>query len=115
MPIRILSEAPHPWGDYGDILAQGMAGESARAPDGGLELERTGPFVPPITFPAMSVIVVTDEFRSQLEQSGLSGSPLRRVQKSGFVRLNWHQWNQSGPAPPVFPDSGEPEDYVFGG
>jgi hypothetical protein len=113
MPIKILDGAPHPWGDYGDILVQGMADHLGRAADGGLELERTGPLVPPITFPGISVVVVTSDFRSRLEQSGLGGFTFRPVHKTRIVHLDWHQWDQNAPEPPVFPDSGEPEDYVL--
>ena len=113
MPIKTLDAAPHPWGDYGDILAHGMTDPLERAPDGGLELERTGPFVPPITFPAVSVIVVTDDFRRRLEQSGLGGFTFRPVHKTRIVRLHWHEWDADAPEPPQLPDSGEPEDYVL--
>ncbi len=113
MPIKILDRAPHPWGDYGDILVHGMADAQGRAADGALELERAGPFVPPITFPGIPAIVVSDDFRKQLEPSGLTGFTFRPVRKARIVLLKWHAWDQDTPEPLEFPDSGEPEDYVL--
>jgi len=113
MPIKIIDAPPHPWGDYGDILVHGMADAQGRAPDGALELERTGPFVPPITFPGSPAIVVSDDFRGQLKASGLTGFTFRLVRKARIVLLEWHAWDQHTPEPLEVPDSGEPEDYVL--
>jgi hypothetical protein len=42
-------EAPEaPWGDYGSILQHGMTAHLGRNPEGLAQLERTGPFIPPI-------------------------------------------------------------------
>jgi hypothetical protein len=102
----------HPWGDYHDILMHGMSCHLGR--DGGLiQLERTGPFVPPISFPGIGDIVVTDEFRRRLETSGLAGLRFAKVIKKLIVRSDWHTWDQTAGQPPQFPDSGEPEDYVL--
>ena len=108
MPIKILAAPPHAWGDYGDILVHGMADAQERAADGALELERTGPFVPPITFPGIPAVVVSDPFRRQLEPSGLTGFTFRAVHKTRIVRLEWHSWDQQALEPLEFPESGEP-------
>jgi hypothetical protein len=107
-------EAPEvPWGDYGAILAHGM---TAHLPEVGglLQLERTGPYVPPITFPAGSDIVVTAAARTLLEASGLTGFDFRRVIKARIVRSAWETWDRSAPEPLEYPESGEPEDYILG-
>jgi hypothetical protein len=54
--IYILREAGAPWGDYGNILVHGMSAHAGRSMDGRIRLERTGPFVPPITFPGIGDI-----------------------------------------------------------
>ena len=40
------------WGDYGDVLVNGLVhNDLDRHPGESLKLSRTGPFMPPITFP----------------------------------------------------------------
>jgi hypothetical protein len=72
MTIYILRNAEMPWGDYGNILLSGMTSHLDRK-NGLLQLERTGPFVPPLTISGISEIVVTNAFKQQLEKSSLSG------------------------------------------
>ena len=109
-----LVERPeHPWGDYGDILTHGMSfrddGESDR-----LRLERTGPFIPPITFPGIGDIVVTSRFRNLLETSGLKGVRFEPVTKNLIVQSDWHTWDQDADEPAGYPVDGEPERYIHG-
>ena len=101
-----------PWYDYGDILVQGMSSHLDRH-NGLLQLERTGPFVPPITFPGLGDVVVTDDFKTQLETSDLTGIAFRPVIKARIVRIDWHEWSRDQEEPPEYPTSGEPEDYVL--
>jgi hypothetical protein len=101
-----------PWGDYSDILIGGMSDHLGRK-DGLIQLERTAPYVPPISFPGVSAIVVTDAFRRQLESSELAGLRFQPVIKSHIVRLDWHTWDRSADEPPEYPESGEPEDYIL--
>ena len=82
--IYILDlNVPMPWGDYGGILAHGMG---KRSDKGEFELERVGPFVPPISFP-FGAIIVTDAFKKELETSGLTGLAYRHVVKTRIVSL----------------------------
>ena len=71
---------PALWGDYGDVLIHGFAG-GLEEQGGILEIERTGPFVPPITLPmpASQNLIVTDEFRKQLESGELGQLREREV------------------------------------
>jgi hypothetical protein len=62
--IRARSVTTSDWGDYGDMLQHGMA---HRRTDGRLALERTGPYVPPITMPGIGDVVVTSDTRKLLE------------------------------------------------
>jgi hypothetical protein len=101
-----------PWGDYGSILFHGMSCYSDRE-DGLIQLERTGPFIPPISFPA-SDIIITAAFRQQLESAGLTGLCLRPVIKHLIVASEWHLWDRSAEDPAFYPNSGEPEDYILG-
>ena len=101
------------WGDYGDILQHGMTAHLPRL-GGRLSLERTGPYIPPITLPGIGDIVLTSEARELLEGSELSGFSFVPVEKTLIVELHWEAWNLNAHEPPEFPDSGEPEDQVLG-
>jgi hypothetical protein len=81
--------------------------------DGLFLLERTGPYVPPISMP-YDAIIVTDEFRKLLERSALTGFTFRPVIKSRIVHLDWHNWDKTAEEPEEYPTSGEPEDYILG-
>lgn len=98
-----------PWGDYGDILHHGDAWRDEQS--GLLKLGRTGTFVPPISFPGLPGIVITDSFRAILETSKLTGFTFRPVIKHHIVDLNWSEWKSD--EPDFYPESGEPEDYIY--
>jgi hypothetical protein len=100
------------WGDYGDILQHGMTAHLART-RGRLSLERTGPYMPPITFPGIGDVVLTSPGRKLLETSGLSGFSFQPVNKTRIVDLPWQQWDLTKDEPPQYPTSGEPEDYIL--
>ena len=118
MPVHIFridrrSIIPGNWGDYGDVLQHGVA--SHQPTEGGaLALERTGPYIPPITFPGTGDIVLTSPARQLLEHSELRGFSFRAVAKVLTVELSWEQWDLTAPEPKRLPDSGEPEDYILG-
>jgi len=111
--ISERSIIPGEWGDYGDILQQGMGAHSEGA-DGRLQLERTGPYIPPITFPGFGGFVLTSVARDLLEGSGLIGYSFRPVDKKLIVELHWEDWDLNAPEPRDYPESGEPEDYILG-
>jgi hypothetical protein len=111
--IRARSIVPRGWGDYGYILQHGMAAHSPTA-DGRLSLERTGPYIPPITLPGIGDVVLTSEAQKLLESSALSGFSFLRVVKTVIVELHWETWNLKAEEPAQFPESGEPEDYILG-
>ena len=111
--IESRSIIPEKWGDYGHILQHGMTSHLRRV-GGLLALERTGPFIPPITLPGIGDVVLTSAARQLLESSGLNGFDFRRVEKVLTVELHWENWDLTADEPPRYPDSGEPEDYVLG-
>ena len=100
------------WGDYAAILLHGMTAHLGRR-GGSLQLERTGPFVPRITFPGVGDIVLTEVARQEAEAE-LPSLSFRRVWSTRIVRLDWSAWDAALEEPPVFPETGEPEDYILG-
>jgi hypothetical protein len=107
----MLSATPWPWGDYGHVLVHGISRHLGRD-DGTLQLERTGPFVPPITLPTVAEIVVTEALRRDMEAEGLTGATFRPVRLARAVRLDWERWDRSAPLP-QHPPTGEPESFVL--
>jgi hypothetical protein len=107
-----LDNSLMPWGDYGAILLSGMVCYRDREQDS-LQLERTGPFVPPITDSGSGSFIVTEVFKQKLEQSGLTGFTFKSVIKKRIVKLDWHLWDRELGEPPLYPAGGEPEDYIL--
>jgi hypothetical protein len=64
---------------------------------------------------AVSSIVVTNVIRNGLEQSGLTGFSFVPVVKEKIVHLDWHLWDQQSPYPTVYPEGGEPGNYIDAG
>jgi hypothetical protein len=79
-----------------------------------LALERSGPYIPPITLPGIGDIVLTCEARKLLESSGLTGFSFLPVEKARIVELHWETWDLDAAQPAEFPESDEPEDYILG-
>ena len=113
--IYIMNGPDAPWGDYGSILIRGMSAHLGRkgGEDGPIQLERTGPFVPPITFPGRGDIVVTDEMKQEMENAGFRGITFRPVEKTHIARVPWHEWDLTASEPEYYPEGGEPEGYIL--
>ncbi len=99
-----------PWGDYGDVLAHGFANLSEDRSK--LELQRTGPFVPPFTQPSRSYVVVTESFLSQLRNAGLTGFTTIPVVVTKSPKIDWREWQPYGEKEMKYPAGGEPENYI---
>lgn len=106
------SVIPGGWGDYGDILQHGMTAHLGRE-NGMLCLERTGPYMPAVTFPGLGTVLLTAEARSLLEAGGFPGVSYLSVVKKRIVELHWEKWNLEASEPTEYPESGEPENYVL--
>jgi len=111
------------WGDYGDVLISGYARRATD--DGPIALHRTGPFLPPISFPWIAsetghALIVSAEFKQHLADLKLAGLTFREARKTRIIPLSWEQWNRSARLPwdpaarirGVRPDGGEPENYL---
>jgi hypothetical protein len=105
---RLMRPEP-PWGDYGDVLIHGMA---SRSKTGELELQRSGPFVPPISQPGKRV-VVTSVFLGELRESTLKGFEVGPVTKKRIPKIDWHDWEPFGTKAMKYPAGSEPENYLL--
>ncbi|HUG69810.1 MAG TPA: hypothetical protein VMM76_18805 [Pirellulaceae bacterium] len=107
---------PRPvWGGYGATLIHGkLAGQfDGRFRSGErLRLVRSGPFMPPVTFPHFEMLV-SDKMKSAMEASGFLGVSFREVSKTHIPQIDWHEWDLQAENPRYYPKSGEPEDYLF--
>ncbi|MEM6421786.1 MAG: hypothetical protein AAF698_04285 [Pseudomonadota bacterium] len=113
--FRVKPEAP--WGDYGNILAHGMTGPGSclqRDRVKVVTLERSGPFVPPVTQPHWGVIVVSEAAMHVIEAAGLTGCKFVPVEVVRCVKLAWEEWDLDADEPQRYPAQGEPENYVLG-
>lgn len=101
-----------PWGDYGHILRNGLLAPYQEGGSPVVEVERTGPFIPPITFP-FDAIVVTESTKEHMETDCFTGLQFARARYVKVVRLDWHKWDALAPEPQRYPASGEPENYII--
>jgi hypothetical protein len=115
MAIRIwaVTACDAPWGDYGAILIGGLSAHRDRV-GGRIQLERTGPFVPPISLPGLGDVIATSNARARITSAALTGCVFLPVDKIRVTRVVWANWDTTEPLPPDLPASGEPEDYVLG-
>ena len=100
------------WGDYGSILINGMSRHLPRK-DNVIQLERTGPFIPPITLPGVLDIVVTSDIKSELEASSFTQLTFAPVVKVRIVEYHWEHWDLTSEKPAEYPETGEPENYIL--
>ncbi len=100
------------WGDYGSILIKGMSRHLPRK-DNLIQLERTGPFIPPITLPGIGDIVATSDLKNELEASDLARLSFAPFLRARIVEYHWEQWDVTSENPGEYPESGEPEDYIL--
>lgn len=108
-----IESAKSPWGDYGGVLVNGLIEATKSIGLQVIRVSRTGPYVPPLTQP-FGLIIVTDEFRRELEASQLTGFGFLQTQYGKVIRLDWQTWSTDTDEPMSYPETGEPEDYILG-
>lgn len=112
MPDYYTVHPAAPWGDYGRVLAHGLARQTS---EGAWAIERCGPFVPAVTMPRADLVVATNTLRQAAQASELLGLDFAPVIKAKIVRLDWHTWDATAQEPASYPRGGEPEAYVQAG
>lgn len=107
MRVFLVRKVDHRWGDYGAILMHGFGMWDGHI----LVLERTGPYVPPVTIVDWK-LVLTNEARRSVDDSGLT-IRWAEVDKKHITEVGWRSWDQEGEWPAVMPPNGTPENYVL--
>jgi len=114
-PYRTTTCNPATYGATTDPSSSTALSAHLGRKGGVLQLERTGPFVPPISLPGVGDVVVTAKFRQAMKDSGvLRGVRFSEVMKARIVRLEWHTWDLRTKEPRAYPKGGEPEEYILG-
>ncbi len=69
--------------------------------------------MPSMTLPGGHDLIVNDSVRKHL--AVIDGLKFKSVIKARIVLLEWHRWDADfdSDEPPVYPPSGEPEDYII--
>ena len=106
-----FARTSHKWGDFGSILTHGMIESEIGAVN--VCLRRVGPYVPDLSLPSPSFVVVTDMMKGKIEASGLSGATFARVEKAHIVNFDWMKAGLELSEPPFFPPNGEPAGYLL--
>jgi hypothetical protein len=101
---------PDVWGGYGTML---ISGDAERNHNGQLLVYRTGPYMPPITLPGMNWVVVSDEFRTMLKSSVLTGLTFHPAIKHRIVELRWEHWDRHEEMPDLPTEYGPPIDLLL--
>jgi hypothetical protein len=91
------------------MLFHGMASRSGTSK---LELERTGPFIPPITQPGTFVVITAALFQ-ELKASGLKRFEIGPVTKKRITMVDWREWEPFGTKEMKYPAGNEPENYIL--
>ena len=103
-----------PWGGMGDVLIHGFLWNE-HIPDV-YELVRTGPFVPPISFPSRTC-VITDTVKNDLQATGFLGLELSELSLGKVVESDWHLRDRTQEFDySMVPDDdaiSEPEDLIL--
>ena len=103
------------WGDYGNILMTGLCAVRDKR-TGHLDLERAGPFVPPMIFNVDHVgyvVLVAESLREKLNRAGFGDLAFKPTVKKRIVNIPWHTWDKQAKYPPIIPEGGEPESYLL--
>lgn len=109
-PVFELRGVIAPWGDYGDVLLNGMISGHTYWGDETLSVERVGPFVPPISFP-FGEALVTETLKSEIA-AVFPEIAFRRTAYGKVVRVDWRSWDLTAKEPQKYPAGGEPENYI---
>jgi hypothetical protein len=118
MKFYIVENKEMPWGDYGDALCYGYLNQMDEDCLNKLEipeLKRTGAYIPPLYIANSVAVLAIETIKNALISSEIKGiNKCVKVVKKHIVEINWQEWDFNKD-PFFYPESGEPEDYIFSG
>ncbi|MCY4764677.1 hypothetical protein [Klebsiella aerogenes] len=111
--IYLLENRKVAWGDWGDILWEGLTIHDPQS--GRMYIERTGPFTP-MAYLSNNYFILTDSAKNLLERSALSGVTVDyEIEKRKIVKLNWQSWDYNKHITQYLDVIGCPEDIILQG
>ncbi|MGF7108538.1 hypothetical protein [Treponema pedis] len=112
--IYILKNKKMPWGNYGEILWQGIYFFDKKKKEH-CHL-RTAPFCPEIYRSQYDrecpVIIVKEHIKKLIEESFLNFN-FKKIRKDKIVKLDWQDWDLSADEPKLYPSGDmDAEEYI---
>lgn len=96
------------WGEHGRFLV-GYRTPRYHLATSPLNMERIGPFVPPIS--ESGRMVVSDTLKQAIERDRPFPMRFRETYYEFVKRLDWHTWDFEAAMPQWMPSTGDPDDY----
>ncbi len=115
MGYYILKNKTMPWGDYGEILWQGIYFFNKKK--NRHTVLRTAPFCPAIYRSQydsqMPVLIVNEYGLDILDSSNLIGYVANKIYKEKIVKLEWESWDLDSDEPKIYPAGDmDAEEYI---
>lgn len=111
MNYYIVENRKMPWGDYGDILFQGLLttmDENYNEIDTHL-IERSGPYIPEIYEVNSTYMIIRDDIKDLLLKERIEGiEKFHNTEIKKLVEIDWQKWDLESEKPEVYPTDGEP-------
>ncbi len=99
-----------PWGSWGRLLAHGYILDGPPNTTA-MHVARMGPFIPDVTMPSGSVVVVTDNGRKSCERT-LGLGEFAPVVKAHVVEYHWEYWDRESEEPGAWPTTADLESPI---
>jgi len=117
MNYYIIQNRQMPWGDYGNMLFEGLLTvvDKKYNPIDVHLIERSGPYIPEIYKANATNLVVREDLKEVLLENKISG--IKRVLETKInklVDIDWQLWDVND-HPKEYPKDGEPYNYISKG
>ncbi|MFJ1430570.1 hypothetical protein ACILE2_07155 [Capnocytophaga canimorsus] len=117
MQYYILKNRKMPWGDYGNILFEGLLNVMDKNYNITEihSIERVAPYIPEIYKTHFGFLVIREDIYKILKDNGITGiEKLHKAEFKKLVEIDWQSWDLEAPNPKIKPRGGEPINYING-
>lgn len=117
MQYYILKNRKMPWGDYGNILFEGLLNVMDKNYNITEihSIERVAPYIPEIYKTHFGFLVIREDIYKILKDNGITGiENLHKAEFKKLVEIDWQSWDLEAPNPKTKPRGGEPINYING-